>query len=44
MFLENRQIHDVVRVAQEIFHNIDTKNMQAMVLKMDLVKALDHVD
>ena len=43
-FLSNRLIHDVVGVAQEALHSIKSKNLQALIFKMDLVKAYDRVE
>ena len=43
-FMENRQIHDVVGVAQEVFHCIKKCGKHVMVLKLELVKAYDRVD
>jgi hypothetical protein len=42
-FLEGRQIHEVVGVAQEASHSIKVKNLKAMVVKVDLSKAYDMV-
>jgi hypothetical protein len=43
-FLKGRQILDVVGTAQECMHNIKTKNLKALVLKLDLQKAYDCVN
>jgi hypothetical protein len=43
-FLEGRQITDAVGVVQEALHNIKVKNIKALVLKLDLIKAYDRVD
>jgi hypothetical protein len=43
-FLKGRKILDVVGVAQECIHNIKTKKMKALVLKLDLQKAYDCVN
>jgi hypothetical protein len=43
-FLHNRQIHDVVAVAQETFHSVKKKNIQVTLLKLDLSKAYDWVN
>jgi hypothetical protein len=43
-FLKGRQILDVVGVAQECIHNIKSKKLKALVLKMDLQKAYDCVN
>ena len=43
-FLRNRQIFEVVGVTQECLHSIKVKKLEALILKMDLNKAYDHVD
>jgi hypothetical protein len=43
-FLVMRQIHEVIIVAQEVFHTIKTKKQLAMVIKVDLSKAYDRVN
>lgn len=43
-FLFNRQILDAVGVSQEILHTIKSKNLKALIHKMDLVKAYDWVN
>lgn len=43
-FLAERQIHDVIGIMEEVIHSIKTKNMKALVLKMDLNKAFDKVN
>lgn len=43
-FLAERQIHDVIGIMEEFIHSIKTKNMKALVLKMDLNKAFDKVN
>jgi hypothetical protein len=43
-FLEGRQITDAIGVVQEALHNIKVKNIKALVLKLDLIKAYDRVD
>jgi hypothetical protein len=40
-FLEGRQIHEAIRVAQECIHFIKVKNQRSMVMKVDLSKACD---
>jgi hypothetical protein len=42
-FLEGRQIHEVVGVAQEGIHTIKTKNQKSLTLKVDLSKDFDWV-
>jgi hypothetical protein len=42
-FLEGRQIHEVVGVAQEALHNIKSRKLKGAVLKIDLSKAYDRV-
>jgi hypothetical protein len=43
-FLEGRQITDAIGVVQEALHSIKVKNLRALVLKLDLIKAYDRVD
>ena len=43
-FLEGRQIHEAIGVAQEGLHNIKTKKIKGVVLKIDLSKAYDKVN
>jgi hypothetical protein len=43
-FLEGRQITDAIGVAQEALHSIKVKNIKALVLKLDMMKAYDRVD
>jgi hypothetical protein len=40
-FLKGRKILDAIGTAQECLHNIRTKKMQALILKLDLRKAYD---
>ena len=42
-FLENRQIHDAIGIAQEGLHSMHTKRIKGMVLNIDLAKAFDQV-
>jgi hypothetical protein len=42
-FLEGRQIHEVVEIAQEILHSIKIRSQRVMVIKVDLSKAYDRV-
>jgi hypothetical protein len=42
-FLEGRQIHEVVGVAQECMHSIKVRNQRLMVMKVDLSKSYDRV-
>jgi hypothetical protein len=42
-FLEGRQIHEAIGVAQEALHNIKTRKLKSVVLKIDLSKAYDRV-
>jgi len=42
-FLEGRQIHEAIGVAQEGLHSIKTKNLKGAILKIDLSKAYDKV-
>eukprot|EP00253_Pinus_taeda_P031126 PITA_31126 len=43
-FLEGRQIHEAIRVAQEVIHNIKQKKKKGTVLKIDLSKAYDRIN
>jgi hypothetical protein len=43
-FFHNRQIHDVVSLAQETLHFVKKKNLKFAILKLDLSKAYDRVD
>jgi hypothetical protein len=43
-FLEGRHITDAIGVVQETLHSIKGKNIKALVLKIDLIKAYDKVD
>jgi hypothetical protein len=43
-FLEGRQIHEAIGVAQEGIHSIKTKKLKGEVLKIDLSKAYDWVN
>ena len=44
MFLEGRQIHEAIGVAQERLHSIKSKKLKEEVLKIDLSKAYDRVN
>ena len=44
VFLNNRHIFYVIGVAQVSLHSINFKRLQAMILKMDLVKDYDKVN
>ena len=41
-FLENRQIHEAIGVAQEGLHSVHTKKIKGMILKIDPEKAFDQ--
>jgi hypothetical protein len=43
-FLEGRQITDAIGIVQEVLHSIKVKNIKALVLKLDMIKAYDRVD
>jgi hypothetical protein len=43
-FLEGRKIHEAIGVAQEGLHNIKTKKLRGVVVKIDLSKAYDRVN
>ena len=42
-FLHERQIHNIMGVAQEGIHIIKIKKMSAIVLKLDISQAYDRV-
>jgi hypothetical protein len=42
-FLEGRQIHEAIRVAQEGLHSLKTRKGKGVVLNIDLSKAYDRV-
>lgn len=42
-FLESRQIHEAIGLAQEALHSIWSKKLKAILLKIDLSKAFDRV-
>jgi hypothetical protein len=41
-FLEGRQIHEAIGVAQEALHNIKTRKLKSAILKIDISKAYDR--
>jgi len=43
-FLKDRQIVETIGIVQETLHTVKTKNMCALILKLDLVKAFDRVN
>ena len=43
-FLKNREILEVVGITQEVLHSIKARKLEALILKMDLVKAYDRVN
>jgi len=43
-FLEGRQIHEAIGVAQEGLHNMKTLKIEGVVVKIDLSKAYDRVN
>jgi hypothetical protein len=42
-FLEGRQIHEAIGIAQEGLHSMKTRSLKGTVLKIDLSKAYDRV-
>ena len=42
-FLEGRQIHEAIGVAQEGLHSLKTRNIKGAILKIDLFKSYDKV-
>lgn len=43
-FFPNRQIHEVVVIAEECMHSIHTKHISVGIMKVDLQKTYDYVD
>jgi hypothetical protein len=43
-FLQNRQIHDAVALAQESLHSVKKKKLKVSFFKLDLSKAYDRVN
>eukprot|EP00253_Pinus_taeda_P013921 PITA_13921 len=43
-FLDGRQIHEAIGVAQEVIHNVKQKKKKGVVLKIDLSKAYDRIN
>ena len=43
-FLKDRQIIEPIGITQVVLHSIKTKQENVLVLKLDLVKALDRVN
>lgn len=43
-FLENQQILDVIGITQETMHSIKTKNINSIILQLDLSRAYDKVN
>ena len=43
-FLKNREILEVVGITREVLHSIKVRKLEALILKMDLVKAYDRVN
>eukprot|EP00253_Pinus_taeda_P003487 PITA_03487 len=43
-FLDGRQIHEAIGVAQEVIHSVKQKKKKGMVLKIDLSKAYDRIN
>lgn len=41
-FLNNRQIHDVIGIAQEFLHYIKSKRLKGMIFNIDLTKSFDR--
>ena len=42
--LKNRRIQEPIRITREILHTIKTKKMEALVVKLELIKAFDRVN
>eukprot|EP00253_Pinus_taeda_P033955 PITA_33955 len=43
-FLEGRQIHEAIGVAQEVIHSVKQKKKKGVILKIDLSKAYDRIN
>eukprot|EP00253_Pinus_taeda_P023807 PITA_23807 len=43
-FLNGRQIHEAIGVAQEVLHSVKQQNKKGVVLKIDLSKAFDRIN
>jgi hypothetical protein len=43
-FLQHRQIHNAITIAQEVFHSVKRSKQKVDILKIDLSKAYDRVD
>eukprot|EP00253_Pinus_taeda_P010347 PITA_10347 len=43
-FLEGRQIHEAIGVAQEVLHSVKKKRQKGVILKIDLSKAYDRIN
>lgn len=43
-FLNGRQIHEAIGVAQEVLHSVKVKNKKGAVIKIDLSKAYDRIN
>eukprot|EP00253_Pinus_taeda_P017008 PITA_17008 len=43
-FLDGRQIHEAIGVAQEIIHSVKQKKKKGVILKIDLSKAYDRIN
>jgi len=43
-FLNGRQIHEAIGVAQEVLHSVKQKNKKGAVIKIDLSKAYDRIN
>ena len=43
-FLPDRRIPDVVAIIQENIHSIKSRNLNACLMKTDLMKSYDHVE
>ena len=43
-FLKKRQIHEAVGITQKVMHSVRVKRLEALILKMDMIKAYDRVN
>ena len=43
-FLKKRQIHKGVGITQEVMHSIKVRKLEALILKVDMIKAYNRVN
>jgi hypothetical protein len=42
-FFKNKEIHNVISMAQELLHSMKKKNLKAIILKLDISKSYNRV-